>query len=108
MRTQTGEAIGLDTAPVALLWSDTEPGGALRFKPGGWGCAVSLFAAVAAKGRTAAFDGQTYGCWGGGTGLGFGNCYEAFPGGVDCFAGESNSFKSLALSGRASPSLSVL
>ena len=85
MRTQTGEAIGLDTAPVALLWSDTEPGGALRFKPGGWGCAVSLFAAVAAKGRTAAFDGQTYGCWGGGTGLGFGNCYEAFPGGVDCF-----------------------
>jgi hypothetical protein len=85
MRTETGEAIGLETAPVALLWSDTEPEGALRFKPGGWGCVVSLFAAAAARGRTAAFDAQTYGCWGGGTGLGFGNCYEAFPGGTSCF-----------------------
>jgi len=85
MQTLTGEAIGLETAPVALLWSDSEPEGALRFKPGRWGCVVSLFAAAAAKGRVAAFDAQTYGCWGGGTGLGFGNCYEAFPGGVDCF-----------------------
>lgn len=85
MHTHTGEAIGLETAPVALLWSDTEPADALRFKPGRWGCVVSLFAAAAAKGRQAAFDAQTYGCWGGGTGLGFGNCYEAFPGGADCF-----------------------
>jgi hypothetical protein len=46
---------------------------------------VSLFATVAAKGRIGAFDRQTYGCWGGGVGLGFGNCYEAFPGGVEAF-----------------------
>jgi hypothetical protein len=46
---------------------------------------VSLFAAAAAKGKVAAFDAQTYGCWGGGTGLGFGDCYQAFPGGMECF-----------------------
>jgi len=42
--------------------------------------------ANAAKGKTAAFSAETYGCWGGGVGLGFGNAYLRFPGGVDCFA----------------------
>jgi uncharacterized protein (DUF169 family) len=33
------------------------------------------------------FDRQTYGCWGGGVGLGFGNAYLQFPGGgEDCFS----------------------
>jgi uncharacterized protein (DUF169 family) len=85
MKTRTGEAIGLETQPVALLWSDAAPEEALRFKPGRWGCVVSLFAAAAAKGRAGAFDSQTWGCWGGGVGLGFGNCYQVFPGGVECF-----------------------
>ncbi len=44
-----------------------------------------MLAMVAAKGKTAAFDRTTYGCWGGGVGLGFGNAYTTFPGGVDCF-----------------------
>ena len=34
----------------------------------------------------AAIDAETYGCWGGGVGLGFGNAYEQFPGGVECFS----------------------
>ncbi len=87
MKTRTGEALGLENQAVALLWSDTAPEDAVRFKPGRFGCVVSLFAAAAAKGRTAAFDGETYGCWGGGVGLGFGNCYRSFPGGLECFCG---------------------
>ncbi len=56
-----------------------------QFKPGRWGCVMSLMAAAASKGRTGVFDRQTYGCWGGGVGLGFGNRYETFPGGLEGF-----------------------
>jgi hypothetical protein len=85
MNTKLVDAIGLQTHPVVLTWADAAPEGATQFKPGRWGCVVSLFATVAAKGRVAAFDRRTYGCWGGGVGLGFGNCYESFPGGIDGF-----------------------
>jgi hypothetical protein len=85
MQSITSEAIGLKTQPVALIWADEAPAGAARFMPGRWGCVVSLFAAAAARGRTGAFDRATFGCWGGGVGLGFGNQYENFPGGLDCF-----------------------
>jgi len=85
MKTRTGEAIGLGTQAVALLWADTLPPEAIGFRPGRWGCVASLFAAIATRGRVAAFDRDSYGCWGGGVGLGFGNCYQAFPGGVEAF-----------------------
>jgi hypothetical protein len=39
--------------------------------------------ASAAKGRTAVFDRETFGCTGGGVGLGFGNQYLNFPGGIN-------------------------
>lgn len=87
MNSKIAQAIRLKNNPVAIIWSDTAPEGALHFKAGRWGCVVSLFAAVATKGRPAAFDRLTYGCWGGGVGLGFGNCYEVFPGGVPGFCG---------------------
>jgi hypothetical protein len=86
MDSKLAAAIGLATSPVALVWSDSSPEGATHFKPGRWGCVVAMFAA-AAKGRVGAFDRETYGCWGGGVGLGFGNCYESFPGGVEGFCG---------------------
>ncbi len=85
MDSRIATAIALNNNPVALVWADAAPEGAVSFKPGRWGCVMALFAAAAAKGRSGAFDRQTYGCWGGGTGLGFGNCYQAFPGGEDCF-----------------------
>ncbi len=45
-----------------------------------------LFAQAAAKGRTAVFDRDNFGCFGGGVGLGFGKQYERFPmGGKEAF-----------------------
>ena len=85
MESKIAKALGLRYEPVAILWEDERPGGALGFKPGRFGCVMSLFAAVAQTGRVAAFDRETYGCWGGGVGLGFGNAYRAFPGGEACF-----------------------
>ena len=85
MKSKIADAIGLETHAVALTWADAAPEGAIQFQPGRWGCVVSLVATVAAKGRVGVFDRQTYGCWGGGVGLGFGNCYEVFPGGMDGF-----------------------
>jgi uncharacterized protein (DUF169 family) len=87
MQSKIADSVGLQTHPVALVWADSAPEAALQFKPGRWGCVMSLFATVAAKGKTGVFDRQTYGCWGGGVGLGFGNRYETFPGGLDGFYG---------------------
>jgi uncharacterized protein (DUF169 family) len=85
MRSAIAEAINLGTQPVAVAWSDNEPEDVARFKSQQWGCVVSFFAAAATRGISGAFDRKTYGCWGGGVGLGFGNQYESFPGGLDCF-----------------------
>jgi uncharacterized protein (DUF169 family) len=85
MKSKIVEAINLETHPVALVWADQEPENAIRFKPQRWGCVVGLFAAAAKRGIVGIFDRQAYGCWGGGVGLGFGNRYESFPGGAECF-----------------------
>ncbi len=85
MESKIAKAIGLKYNPVAVLLADDKPDNAIQFKKGKWGCVMFLFA-NAARGKTAAFDAETYGCWGGGVGLGFGNAYLHFPGGVECFA----------------------
>ncbi len=87
MESKLAKAVGLRTHPLVITWADEAPAHALQFKTGSWGCVVSMFAAVVTKGKTAAFRRETYGCWGGGVGLGFGNQYKAFPGGVECFCG---------------------
>jgi len=70
--------------PVALLWSDDKPEGATEFKPGKWGCVMWLLAS-AAKGKSAVASARTFGCPGGGVGLGFGNQYLNFAGGLEGF-----------------------
>lgn len=84
MESQIAKAIKLKYQPVALLWSDEKPEGAMQFSEGKWGCVMWL-AVSAAKGRPAVADAKTFGCIGGGVGLGFGNQYKNFPGGEEGF-----------------------
>jgi uncharacterized protein (DUF169 family) len=84
MQSIIAEAIRLKSEPVAILWSDERPGEAIQFAPGRRGCLMTLFA-QAAKGRTAVIDRETFGCFGGGTGAGFGDQFARSPGGMDRF-----------------------
>jgi uncharacterized protein (DUF169 family) len=76
----------MDKNPVAVMWADEKPVSALQFHEEKWGCVMAMFA-QAALGKTVAFDRQTYGCIGGAVGLGFGNQYLNWRGGIDCFYG---------------------
>ncbi len=85
MQSAIAHAIRARYEPVALLFSDRMPDGAMQFAEAKWGCVMWLLLAAAAKGKAAAADRQTFGCLGGGTGLGFGNQYQNWPGGIECF-----------------------
>lgn len=84
MNSAIAKAITLVYEPVALLWTDEKPDGAMQFQKGKFGCVMAMVAA-AAKGKTVVFDRETFGCFGGGVGLGFGNRYKQFPGGEEGF-----------------------
>ncbi len=75
-RSRIAEATGMTMNPVAIVWSDKKPEGALAFKPGVWSCVMWLFAKVAKEGKTAAFTRETTTCAGGCMGLGFGRPWE--------------------------------
>lgn len=70
--------------PVAVLFTDHRPDGAIQFKEGGRGCVMALFTS-AATGKTVAIDRKTVGCLGAVTGLGLGCAYEEMPGGIEYF-----------------------
>lgn len=84
MESQIAKAIHLKYQPVALLWADQKPQGVMQFSEGKWGCVMWL-AVSAARGKAAVADQKTFGCIGGGVGLGFGNQYKNFPGGEEGF-----------------------
>jgi len=86
MQSLIADALRMSLSPVALLWSDECPADATQFQEGKWGCVIWHLNA-AAKGRTAVADDRTFGCLGGAVGLGFGNAYEKWPGGIGCFYG---------------------
>lgn len=84
MQGKIASALHLKHGPVALAWTDEKPEKAIQFKAGQWGCVMWLFGA-AAQGKTGLCDRKTFGCFGGGVGMGFGDQYKNFPGGTDCF-----------------------
>ena len=84
MECRIADEIKLRYKPVALLFADEKPAGALEFKEGTWGCVVALFFA-AARGKTAAFSAETCGCGGGRVGLGFTDKYDHVAGGIEYF-----------------------
>jgi uncharacterized protein (DUF169 family) len=84
MESLIAKTIQLKYQPVALMWSDKKPADAMQFAEGKWGCVMWL-AAHAAKGKTSVADMKTFGCFGGGVGLGFGNQYKNFPGSEEGF-----------------------
>jgi len=84
MESRIATALRLKYHPVALLWADEAPEQARQFQEGKRGCVMYLLA-HAAKGGSAVLDWAHIGCGGGAVGLGFGNQFEDFPGGVDCY-----------------------
>jgi len=84
VKSKISEATGLKYQPICLLWADEKPEDALQFKKGKWGCLMWLVA-NAAKGRVSCCDRNSFGCTGGGVGMGFGNQYKNFLGGEECF-----------------------
>jgi hypothetical protein len=84
MESRIAQAIETKHPPIALLWADEKPEGAMQFQEGKWGCVMWL-AASAAKGWPAACDAKTFGCFGGGVGMGFGDRYKSFPGSEEGF-----------------------
>lgn len=84
MESAIAKAIRAPLPPVAILFADERPADAMQFVEGRWGCVMWLLAS-AAKGKAAVADRATFGCIGGGTGIGFGNQYENWPGGIECF-----------------------
>ena len=70
--------------PIGIVFTNVKPARAKQFQKGKWGCVMFLLAA-AVRGETAVLDCDTFGCQGGGTGMGFGNQYANFAGGEACF-----------------------
>jgi len=80
MNSQLLEALKLKMQPVAIILTDDKPEDGLHFKEGNrFGCVASMLVSASRKGRMAFFDRQSFGCPGGGTGLGFGDRYGNFP-----------------------------
>lgn len=90
MESKIASAVDFRYGPVAVVLTDEKPAGALQFKEGRWGCVAASFTAAAKKRRPAVFDRTTFGCLGGGTGLGFGNQYAHFPGGIEYYISTGN------------------
>jgi uncharacterized protein (DUF169 family) len=103
MNSQRIEALKLKMQPVAILLTDEKPEDGLHFKEGSTsGCVFAMLVAASLKNRLAFFDRKSFGCPGGGTGLGFGDRYGNFP--IDCLLSTGDQEKA-ASAGRGRSSL---
>lgn len=87
MESRLAKELKLQSQPVAIILTNEKPEGALQFQAGRWGCVMAMLWA-ASRGKTAVFDRETFGCAGGGVGLGFGNTFAsqaAGTGGIEYF-----------------------
>ncbi|MDR0310878.1 MAG: DUF169 domain-containing protein, partial [Acidobacteriota bacterium] len=89
MESKIANAIRMKYSPVAVIFTNEKPQGAIELSEGSRGCVAALLNS-AAKGKTAVFSRKTSGCPGGGAGLGFGNTYKDFPGGIEYFLSNGN------------------
>ncbi|TEB06489.1 hypothetical protein Psch_00021 [Pelotomaculum schinkii] len=89
MNSQLVDALKLKMQPVAVILTNDKPVDGLHFREGNMGgCVAAMLVAASKKSRTAYFDRNTFGCPGGGTGLGFGDRYGRFP--IDCLLSTGN------------------
>lgn len=72
--------------PVALVWSDELPDGAIEVKHGRFCCILNLFAEASLKGRVAGGSRETIGCAGGRAALGLGADMVASEEGLDHYS----------------------
>lgn len=89
MNSQLVGALKFKMQPVAVILTNDKPADGLHFKEGSMGgCVAAMLVSASKKSRTAFFDRKTFGCPGGGTGLGFGDRYGRFP--IDCLLSTGN------------------
>ncbi|KAF1084954.1 hypothetical protein SPSYN_01090 [Sporotomaculum syntrophicum] len=89
MDSQLVKALKFKMQPVAVILTNDKPAEGLHFKEGSMnGCVAAMLTAVSRKNRLGYFDRNSFGCPGGGTGLGFGDRYGRFP--IDCLLSTGN------------------
>jgi len=86
MKSKIVENLTPSLETVVLLRTDTKPAQATQASPGRYYCVMTLFAQAVTRGKTVAFDRETYGCPGACAGLGFGTAYDKALGGYDTFS----------------------
>ena len=69
MHSEIAQRLKLKYSPIAILFTNEKPQGVMEFKEGRWGCVAAMLT-TAAKGRRVVFSRKTFGCEGGGIGLG--------------------------------------
>ena len=83
MHSTLGEKLKFQYGPVAIWFTDKRPDNALQFPEGKWGCIIDLLMS-SAEGNVSLFDKKTYGCVGGGVGLGFGDAFTNDNEPIEC------------------------
>ena len=84
MESRLAKELKLRLQPVAIIFTDEKPEGALQYDKDTRGCVIAMLTA-ASEGKVVVFDRETTGCRGGKAGLGFGSDYGSFSGGFEYF-----------------------